>query len=173
VVCWLAGSFLPSSPSNPLYRCGSFLPRVPHLPFLILDRKGRGRLLRTDTTADEAEHEGGISGDLRRNLELCRDGISRCRRCSFERSRNEPSKAVAVSHMSAMFMVYSSNRLAALTKTKDDRIHADDNRSTAHARRHSISHLVHGRSHHAEGVTFVVSGAPFLHSNREEVSNAT
>jgi hypothetical protein len=25
---------------------------------------------RTDTTADEAEHEGGISGDLRRNLEL-------------------------------------------------------------------------------------------------------
>lgn len=26
---------------------------------------------RTSTAADEAEHEGGISGDLRRDLELC------------------------------------------------------------------------------------------------------
>ena len=37
---------------------------------------------RTDATADKAEHEGGISRDLRRDLELCRDGVSRSRRLS-------------------------------------------------------------------------------------------
>jgi len=47
---------------------------IPPLP--LSDRMLLGTASRTNTTANKAEHEGGISRDLRRDLELCRVAAS-------------------------------------------------------------------------------------------------
>lgn len=39
-------------------------------PLLLIRSPSRGKGIRTDTAANKGEHEGGISGDLGRDLEL-------------------------------------------------------------------------------------------------------
>lgn len=51
----------------------AYPPKYPPLDF---ESRGFGTASRTDTTANEAEHEGSISRDLRRDLELCRGSVS-------------------------------------------------------------------------------------------------
>ena len=79
-MCWLAGGLC--SPSKPIEAIVEFLrlfliPCFPPLPLLLLGRVGSGKVSRTNSAANETEHERGISRNLRRNLELCRSSVSR------------------------------------------------------------------------------------------------
>lgn len=78
--------------------------------------------------------------------------VFRAQSAQSQRTEKSSSCKSCVSHIRD----YSSNQLAALTKTEDDCVHADDDRSTARAQRTSVSHLVHVSRHTpAPGVAFL------------------